>query len=376
MRRYFGPITTRVLRRRWSYPSPPRRSVTSAPTRARDLLGLVAFFPQGIDENNLEWLFPAISNRSFIFDKFCVLSLTHRSNGFITMLALIRGYLCPPDPRSSPLLRSTKDRYFARLSVNIYPGRPGFEEGKWIVTEDVNVEHLLDFFASVDTESGDVWKACVSFLRHLYWHTHRYTMLGPKIEGLPDDHRFKSKCLIQLSQLSQSIGNFVEQKRLLTQSLKLERGRERDFEVARILRRLSISNMDLQLYREGIQQAREAVGVYERLGNTVEQANCWIDLARLLEADNQLDAAEVAGSRAINLLPKKGKEFLVCQSHRALGNIYCSKNEREKAIHHFEMALDIASLFKWQSELCWINHSLGRLFLDQGKFDDATTHIE
>lgn len=96
---------------------------------ARDLLGVVAFFPQGIDERNLDCVFPTISDRKKIFGKFRVLSLTRRSNNFITMLAPMRDYLCLPDPTSSPLLCAVKDRYFSRLSVNVCPARPGFETG-------------------------------------------------------------------------------------------------------------------------------------------------------------------------------------------------------------------------------------------------------
>ena len=342
---------------------------------ARDLLGVIAFFPKGVNEDNLDWLFPTIPDRKAIFDKFCVLSLTYRSNGFITMLAPIRDYLSPQDPKSSPLLYATKDQYFSRLSTEIDPKLPGFKEGRWIVHEDVNVEHLLDVFTSIDAESDAVWNVIIGFFIHLYWYKSRYTILGPKIEGLRDDHRFKPKCLVELSRLALSVGNFAEQKRLLICSLELQRKRGDELGVALTLRYLSTANRELGLHKEGIQQAREAVGIHERLGNAVGEAVGWHYLARLLHRDKQLDAAEEAAIRAIGLFPEKGKEFGLCQAHRSLGNIYISKGEGGKASDHLEIALGMACTFKWRDQLLWINDSLAQLSLGQGRFDDANAYI-
>ena len=107
---------------------------------ARELLGVIAFFPQGVDEKKIGWLFPTVSDATNILNKFCVLSLTHRSNGFVTMLAPLRDHLCPKDLGSSPLLCTVKDCYFGRLSTGVYPNKPGFEESRWVESEDVNIE--------------------------------------------------------------------------------------------------------------------------------------------------------------------------------------------------------------------------------------------
>ena len=343
---------------------------------ARELLGVIAFFPQGVDENNVDRLFPTISNGSDVFDGFCVLSLTYRSSGFTTMLAPLRDYLRPEDPKSSPLLCAMKEHYFSRMSVGIDPDEPSFRESQWIISEDVNVEHLLDVFTSIDANSDGVWDTCANFLRHLYWHKNRLTILGRKIEGLPDDHCSKPYCLFRLSQLYHTVGDFVEQKRLLTHTLKLWRERGEDNQVTLTLMALSDTNGLLHLLKEGIEQAKEALGIYERLGDTRGQAHCLIQLAYILHHNQQLDAAEEAASRTIGLVPEKGDQSLVCQAHQILGNIYRSKGETEKAIQHYEIALGIASSLNFHDGLFWVHYSLAMLFLGQGRFDDAHAHIK
>jgi tetratricopeptide (TPR) repeat protein len=343
---------------------------------ARDLLGVIAFFPQGIDEKNLDWLFPTISNRKNLFDKFCLLSLTHRSNGFVTMLAPIRDYLGPQDPQSSPLLCATRDHFFCRLSVDLDPDTPGFGEAQWIVSEDVNVEHLLEVFTSTDKGTDEAWGVCYYFLQHLHFHKPRHTVLASKIEALPDDHHYKLICMFGLSELFQRIGNRAEQKRLLTHTLELERQRGNDFRVAQTLRFLSDANRLLDLYEEGIQQTKEASEIFERIGDAMGQILCLNDLAWLLYDDDQLDAAEDAASRAIDLVPEKGQDVIRCQLHRVLGYIYRSKEEKEKAIHHFETAIEIAFPFNWHEELCWIHYALAELFLGEDELDDANARLE
>jgi tetratricopeptide (TPR) repeat protein len=342
---------------------------------ARDLLGVIAFFPQGIDEKNLDWLFPAISDRRTIFNKFCVLSLTYRRDGFTTMLAPLRDYFCPKDPTSSPLLCATKECYLGRLSVHINPGSPGYDEARWIMSEDVNGEHLLDAFTFIGANSDNVWDACANFMEHLYWHKPRLVVLGTKIEGLSDNHPSKPRSLFHLSRLFDSVGNYSECKRVLIHALQLWRERGDDFEVAETLRILAEANQQLHLYDEGISQAKESLKITRHLNNTLGQAYALQQLARLLWRDNQLDAAEEAASQSIDLSPDS-EQFLVCHGHRILGDIYRSKGEAERAIGHLEEALRIASSFSWDHQQFRILYSLAELFCDKSTFNDAHSRIE
>ena len=343
---------------------------------ANDLLGVVAFFPQGINENNLDWLFPTIPDKRRILDKFCMLSLTYQGGDFIMMLAPLRDYLCPKDPMSSPLLCVTKEQYFSRLSVYVSPGAPGFEEAQWITLEDVNVEHLLDTFTSIDGNSVAVWTACHNFMEHLYWHNRRLVMLGPRIKELPDNHPSKPGCLISLSMLFGSVGNYVERRQLLIYALELWREREDSLQVADTLMLLSGANRHLHLNEEGIWQVAEASEIYKQLDDIFGQGDSLRNLAMLLLNDNKLDAAEAAASQAINILSDGGDQLAICKCHRVLGDICYSKGETEVAIRHFKTALKVASSSNWHGQLCRIHYSMAVLFSNENRFDDVCIHVE
>ena len=94
-----------------------------------------------------------------------------------------------------------------------------------------------------------------------------------------------------------------------------------------------------------------------------------------MNGDKQPDAAEEVVLRAIDLLPE-GEPFQACEAHRVLGDIYDSKGETEKAVHHFEQAIEIASSLRAVDRLFWILFSLAELFSGEGRFNDAHAHVE
>jgi len=173
------------------------------------------------------------------------------------MLAPLRDYFRPKYLASSALLGATKEQYFSQLSARVYPGEPGFEESQWITSEDVNVEHLLDVFISIDVDSRIVWDACAGFINHLNLHKPRLITLGPRIEALLDDHPSKAPCLQALILLFRSVENLAECKRLLTHNLKLWRERGNDVQVAVTLGGLADVNQYTGHCKEGLNRSRK-----------------------------------------------------------------------------------------------------------------------
>ena len=340
---------------------------------ARALLEVAAFFPQGINEDNFDWLFPTIPNGRNIFDKFCVLSLTHRSGNFVTMLAPIRDYIYPKDPLSSPLLYITKERYCSRLLMN---DNTDFGETRWIMSEDVNVEHLLGIFTSVDSDSDNVWEACANFASHLSTHKPRPVTLLSQIEGLPDNHPSKLRCLHMFSRLlAENYSGRPAAKRLLVHILKLNREWACAHRVAATLRSLAEINRHLD-HGQGILQLKEALEIYEQYEDAKEQKETLYQLAMLYVEDWQLDLGEETASRAANLFPDGPCEYDDYEFHHILGHACESRGETEAAISHLEIALEITSSRGWETRQIRIHDCLVTLFLKEERFNDAQVHLE
>jgi len=74
-----------------------------------------------------------------------------------------------------------------------------------------------------------------------------------------------------------------------------------------------------------MQEAKEALEVYQQFDHSVEQVWCGIQLAQLLHLDNQPNAAEEAILQSIDPLLDKGKQFSVSKCYHVLGNIYSQR---------------------------------------------------
>ena len=273
------------------------------------------------------------------------------------------------------LLCMAKERYFTRMSAEINRNGLEYGESRWITSEDVNVEHLLDIFTEVNANSDSVRDASVDFMTHLVWHKRRPTVLRLKVEGLPDGRHSKPRDSLDISRFLPSVRNHVKRKRLLN-TLDHCGAWGNDRGVALLLWQLSEANRLLGLPEEGGRLAEEAREISEQLGDAVSPTRSLHSLVVQLYSDEKLGAAEEAPPCTTGLLPEEGDRYLVCKSHRLLSHIYYPRGETEWAIYHLGVSLRIASSFNWHDQLFLTHYEFAQLFLVEGRFDEGQAHIE
>ncbi|KAH7904341.1 hypothetical protein BJ138DRAFT_1166687 [Hygrophoropsis aurantiaca] len=196
---------------------------------ARHVMEIAAFLPQGLNEKDLEHLFPTIPNIHSIVGALCRLSLMYRKKDAYTMLSPIRLHISSAHKDDDvPSLDLTHVRAYYYEQLAQVDGED--DEGAWITTEDANLERLLahDLSRATPMDMGLICQACCQFIRQLRHHKPRTTSLRPVILRLPEGNRSrdaglhsKADCAYALALLADHLVNVTESINLYATAKRL-----------------------------------------------------------------------------------------------------------------------------------------------------------
>jgi len=319
---------------------------------AREVMRAIAFLPRGVNRSKISEMFPSVKNIHEIFDTLGRMSLTFRSDdGFVTMLAPIRLHMSA-DQDYGVLLSDLQVYYYTELDAcsQLSPGDNGFEQTKWIGSEDDNVERLINHFLISSSSNYEVIMdastACENFLHLLYAQKPRRTILGPLVEKLSEDDRelavAKAWCLRRLGELERYLGDLAEARNLLFDAQELFIHEEMRNPAASCLLQVARIGRDLGEYAEAERQFREASAIFSELMDSDGEAHCNHGLGRmLLKMGKGVEAAPFL---------EDAQEYFesiedwqnVSEIRISLGRVELSEGNLEDAQDHFEAARDIA----------------------------------
>ena len=178
----------------------------------RRVLGIIAFFPQGLPRGKLESVCPSIEQVRAIVDVLKRQSLLLSNNdGFVTMLVPIRLYCTDSLPApDTTLLEAARNHY--------YNGVKSGPAEALLMAEDVNIESLVAYDLQNFSDARGLVRAleaCASFLDRLRHCKPRPTCLGPMILAVngsssPNVNVAKMRAFHQLAHLAYRQSNYLE----------------------------------------------------------------------------------------------------------------------------------------------------------------------
>ena len=176
-------------------------------------LAVIAFLPQGLNDDLASDLLPSIPQIDTIFDVLCTQSLVYRQGGFVKMLAPVRHYvrdsLAPPDPVCLGNIRA-----FYHMVVGQCTNQRGNLADIIISSDHLNVEHIVAFDLScVPDGTENACNICYCFLLCLCIHLPRPTILNTLIFDIVENsstRTSKAHCLFYLGVLYFSLSRLTE----------------------------------------------------------------------------------------------------------------------------------------------------------------------
>ncbi|KAG2124508.1 hypothetical protein BD769DRAFT_873423 [Suillus cothurnatus] len=181
----------------------------------RRTLAIIAFLPQGLNEDLAGDLLPLIQQVDTICDVLRRQSLVYRQDNFIKVLAPIRHYvrdsLPPPD---TTWLQEIRTFYYR--TVQCCPNSEARDHHATIIVADhLNIEHVIAFYLAygVPDITEETYVICSQFLWCLTRHLPRPTTLIPAISNIVENSStwtLKAHCWWYLGLLYSTLSQLTE----------------------------------------------------------------------------------------------------------------------------------------------------------------------
>ncbi|KAG2141950.1 hypothetical protein DEU56DRAFT_911281 [Suillus clintonianus] len=187
-------------------------SVLDLGVDGRRALSIIAFLPQGLNEDLASDLLPSLPQVDAICDVLCMQSLVYRQDKFIKMLAPVRHYV--QDSLSLPDSTCLQEIYtFYCRTVDLYSGDRD-QYADIIISDHLNIEHVVAFkLAHNQDGTGEIYDVCWQFLLCLEKHLPRPTTLSLAISNIVENSStlsLKAHCLSALARLYDALSQLAE----------------------------------------------------------------------------------------------------------------------------------------------------------------------
>ncbi|KAG2109053.1 uncharacterized protein F5147DRAFT_760854 [Suillus discolor] len=175
----------------------------------RRTLAIIAFLPQGLNDNLASNLLPSLQQVDTICDVLRMQSLVYRQDNFIKVLAPIRHYV----QDSLPLPDSTRLQEIRTFYYRTVQQCSKEQDGhaNIIISDHFNIERVVAFDLACIPE--ETYRACSEFLECLMWHLPRPTTLTPAIFNVIENsftYELKAYCLWDLGYLYNTLSQLTD----------------------------------------------------------------------------------------------------------------------------------------------------------------------
>ncbi|KAG2360395.1 hypothetical protein BDR07DRAFT_150332 [Suillus spraguei] len=250
------------------------------------VLAIIAFLPQGLNEDLASDLLPSLPQVDTICDVLCMQSLVYRQDNFLKMLAPIRHYvrdsLRAPDTTCLQEIRA----FYYDTVTSCSKARDQYAD--IIISDHLNIEHVVaSNLAKISGDAEETYGMCWQFLWCLRNHLPRPTTLAPAISNIIENSStwtLKAKCLSHLAQLYKTLSQLAElsQAYQAAEALYLTAGNHESMAGCLLTRADALRAQGRFIESRNLLEDLQQSDSWESLSEKIRaRARCFLDMARM-----------------------------------------------------------------------------------------------